>query len=367
MSKRYTTETYIDLVSKIHNFEFDYSDSVFTKMREHIEIRCKKHGIFKQSADNHKNGSKCPKCTNKNKMTTFEYLEKIYQRRTIFYDYSRLVYIDSNTKVEIGCDLHGWFWQNPNNHLTGHNCPKCAKDSHGSWNLLGKEKFIEELTPDQLKNDYSKFIYINSSTKGEIICIKHGSFWQTPNDHRQGHNCPKCATIKNVDTNIRKKFPDLLLEFKEKHGESFDYGKSIFIDMHTPIEIGCYKHGKFLQKPYHHRNGSKCPKCASHISKPEIEVANHIREIGFEILTSNRNIIKPYELDIYIPELKKAIEFNGTYWHYSEKYFIPGKHSEKSNLCREKGIQLLHIREDLWKKDPEKMIEVIQRFIKDEK
>ena len=61
------------------------------------------------------------------------------------------------------------------------------------------------------------------------------------------------------------------------HNFEFDYSDSVFTKMREHIEIGCYKHGKFLQKPYHHRNGSKCPKCASHISKPEIEVANHIR------------------------------------------------------------------------------------------
>ena len=62
-------------------------------------------------------------------------------------------------------------------------------------------------------------------------------------------------------------------------------------------------------------------------------------------------------------ELNKAIEFNGKYWHYNEN-FKPGKHALKSNLCRKKGIKLLHIREDLWLRDKEKMKNVICDFLK---
>lgn len=73
-------------------------------------------------------------------------------------------------------------------------------------------------------------------------------------------------------------------------------------------------------------------------------------------------VIKRKEIDIYIPELNKAIEFNGEWWHYGRN-FIPGKHALKSNLCREKGIKLLHIREDLWIKDKEKMKNIIKEFL----
>ena len=118
-----------------------------------------------------------------------------------------------------------------------------------------------------------------------------------------------------------------------------------------------------MQKANNHLNGKGCPKCKYIISKPEIEIQEYIKNLGFEILTNNRNIIKPKELDIYIPELKKAIEFNGEYWHYSKKHFIPGEHGLKSNLCRKKGIKLLHIRENLWIKNKEKMKKSIEKFL----
>jgi hypothetical protein len=71
------------------------------------------------------------------------------------------------------------------------------------------------------------------------------------------------------------------------------------------------------------------------------------------ILIDSRKIIKPLELDIYIPSRNLAIEFNGTFWHSennkTDKYY----HINKTKLCEEKGIHLVHIFEWEWlyKKD----------------
>jgi hypothetical protein len=65
------------------------------------------------------------------------------------------------------------------------------------------------------------------------------------------------------------------------------------------------------------------------------------------IITTKRFIIKPYELDIYLPELNLAFEFNGLWWHNElnkgNKY-----HLTKTELCEQQGIQLIHIYEDDW-------------------
>lgn len=66
------------------------------------------------------------------------------------------------------------------------------------------------------------------------------------------------------------------------------------------------------------------------------------------IIIKNRTIIKPYELDIYLPELKLAFEYNGVYWHSEYEKEI-NYHQMKSDLCDEKGIQLIHVWEDDWK------------------
>ena len=51
------------------------------------------------------------------------------------------------------------------------------------------------------KYDYSKVNYVNASTKVCIICPIHGEFWQTPNNHLNGNNCPICGKIKRAYKN----------------------------------------------------------------------------------------------------------------------------------------------------------------------
>ena len=58
-----------------------------------------------------------------------------------------------------------------------------------------------------------------------------------------------------------------------------------------------------------------------------------------------RNIIKPYELDIYIPSLKLAFELNGIYHyepiHGSDKLNkIQNNDNRKFQACAEQGISL---------------------------
>lgn len=83
-------------------------------------------------------------------------------------------------------------------------------------------------------------------------------------------------------------------------------------------------------------------------SGPEKEIANYLENIlGYEIITSDRKLIKPYELDIYIPELNTAIEFNGDYWHSIEQKDIE-YHQRKSLMALRNGIRLIHIYEYEW-------------------
>jgi len=65
-------------------------------------------------------------------------------------------------------------------------------------------------------------------------------------------------------------------------------------------------------------------------------------------VVNNRSIISPLELDFYFPDHKIAIEFNGLYWHSEELNKDKNYHLMKTELCEEKGIQLLHIFENEW-------------------
>lgn len=92
-----------------------------------------------------------------------------------------------------------------------------------------------------------------------------------------------------------------------------------------------------------------------------------------EIQQSVKSLIKNpkgnhfMEIDIYIPELKLAIEFNGTYWHSDEviakkrQGFTSAQqyHDYKTEQCKQKGIELIHINEQDYKKNQNNVLESI--------
>lgn len=81
----------------------------------------------------------------------------------------------------------------------------------------------------------------------------------------------------------------------------------------------------------------------------EDEVSEIIKSYNIDnVITNTRSVISPYELDIYVPDKKVAIECNGTYWHSTENQKDSKYHYMKSTLCEEKGIRLIHIFEYEW-------------------
>lgn len=84
-----------------------------------------------------------------------------------------------------------------------------------------------------------------------------------------------------------------------------------------------------------------------YVSICEKEIRNHLIDNNIKIVTNDRKMISPYELDIYLPEEKIAIEYCGLYWH-SEVFKNKNYHKIKYNLCEKKGIRLIQIFEDEW-------------------
>lgn len=83
--------------------------------------------------------------------------------------------------------------------------------------------------------------------------------------------------------------------------------------------------------------------------KMEQDVTEFIKkyENNFSLIKNDRKILNGKEIDIYIPELKLGIEFNGDYWH-SNVYKISNYHLNKTLLAESKGIRLIHIWEHEW-------------------
>ena len=115
----------------------------------------------------------------------------------------------------------------------------------------------------------------------------------------------------------------------------------------------------------HLANQEICTNCnplTKFYSCGEKEVLSYVSSIYDGIILENdRTVIKPKELDIYLPDLRLAIEYNGDYWHANPKYYssdhiigdVPAKavwkeDKQKINRCIKAGIELLVIWEDEW-------------------
>lgn len=91
-----------------------------------------------------------------------------------------------------------------------------------------------------------------------------------------------------------------------------------------------------------------CNPLTHSFSDKESKLLNFIKQnYDGEIITNDRTILNGKEIDIYLPEIKLGIEFNGIYWH-NELYKDSNYHKNKTDKCLEKNIQLLHIWEDDW-------------------
>lgn len=87
----------------------------------------------------------------------------------------------------------------------------------------------------------------------------------------------------------------------------------------------------------------------------EKSLVKYIKEIyNKDIKTNVYGVITPYELDILLPDINMAIEFNGTYFH-SDNFMLTNHkktsynyHLNKFEMCAERNIQLLFVWEDDW-------------------
>lgn len=106
-------------------------------------------------------------------------------------------------------------------------------------------------------------------------------------------------------------------------------------------------------------NLPRCLKChpfGANSSQKELELLNFIKNY-FPNAKKDKSLIKPLEIDIIIPEIKLAIEFNGLYYHSLNrtKGVTKGYHLNKTKLCNEKGYRLLHIWENEWDENKEEI------------
>lgn len=319
MRKKSTTEEFVQKAKEVHGDKYDYSLTEYIKAIKKVKIICPEHGIFEQQPNNHLfgNGKGCPKCSGRNK-TNEDWINEAKNIHGDKYNYSLTDYKSNKIKVKIICPIHGEFEQIPSDHIKNKSgCPKCAIENRANKKRKSTEEFISEaIIVHGKKYDYSKVAYENVKDNIIIICPDHGEFTQTPDSHlNRGAGCPKCIgrnkTNENWISEAKKVHGDkydytlskyigshdniivideigfkhsvnpyvhltgaglsiktvidkneyFIFKAKEKHGEKYDYSKSIYINSDIKISIICPIHGEFKQTSYEHISGKGCPIC----------------------------------------------------------------------------------------------------------
>jgi Zn finger protein HypA/HybF involved in hydrogenase expression len=374
-----TTKEFVEKANRAHGNKYDYSktDLEHRLERNKVIITCPLHGDFKQEISSHLNGHGCPKCANNDKLSTEDFIASC---KTIYgdkYDYTKTIYKNNNTNVIVTCKKHGEFQKPPFSLLKGKGCQQCSREAMSIKNSKGKQKFVKEAQALYgVKNyDYSNVKYINDRTPIEIICPKHGSFWQLPSNHLKGkEGCPKCQSEK-----MSKLFLMTTKEFVEKakkiHGDKYDYSKTDLKNRknNDKVLITCRKHGDFWQNITMHIEGHGCPKC--NYSHLENEISTLLKENHIVFEEQKRfDWLGKQSLDFYIPSKQIAIECQG------EQHFKPIKHfggniafkvqqerdKRKKQLCEKHSIKIIYYSKENYNNDviseEKQLVKIINNF-----
>lgn len=273
------TEEFIKKAKGIHGDKYNYTKVNYIDCNTKVCIICPEHGEFWQSPRCHLRGRGCSLCSKNKKLTTEEFIKRSREIHGDKYDYSKVNYVNNHTKVCIICPEHGEFWQKPMSHLNGHGCVKCyTKDCANRFSLTTKEFIKKAKDIHGDKYDYSKVNYVNSYTKVCIICPEHGEFWQDPHTHLSGCGCKECS--KEYRSIIQSRGVDWFIEKARKvHCNKYDYSKVKYVNKDTKVCIICPKHGEFWQSPKLHLEGYGCSICGS--SHLELQVFKLLKENGY--------------------------------------------------------------------------------------
>lgn len=123
------TSFFIISSKKVHGSRFIYSNTRYVNAYTQVKIKCRQHGFFSITPEWHLAGGICAKCREEEsiKVRGENFITNANKIHDLRYDYSQVKYVNNNTPVKIGCSVHGFFMQTPNNHLNSNGCLKCSK------------------------------------------------------------------------------------------------------------------------------------------------------------------------------------------------------------------------------------------------
>ena len=248
------------------------------------------------------------------------------------------------------------------NRVNGKGCPYCAgqKVWKGDNDLATvNPDLAQEWHPDKNVPLKPQDVTANSGQKVWWQC-KKGHEWQAAIGNRnQGSRCPYCAgkKVKKGDNDLQTLNPTLASEWNyEKNGglkpESFTARSN------KKVWWKCSKGHEWQAVIANRNNGDGCPVCNAerHTSFPEYAIVYYLRRYGLEAIHLYK--ARGYELDVYIPSKRIAIEYDGYLWHKNKTK----QDLAKNYKCVKDEIKLYRIREGLPPLNDSSVDYIVQKY-----
>lgn len=192
-----------------------------------------------------------------------------------------------------------------------------------------------------------------------VLCSSHKKvYWICPVccnsydawifNRTKGESCPYCAgrKVKVGFNDLASNYPELLKEWDydvNSHLSPYDITTRSNRVIGWKCSVCAHKWKTAIVK---RTMGAQCPKCnkRNHTSFPEQAIFYYIKKVYPEAINGFKGVFdRSMELDIYIPTIQVAIEYDGIQWHTDKESL---REQKKYQICRENGIKLIRVRED---------------------
>ena len=287
----------------------------------------------------------------RHKKTTSDFIKEAKAIHGDKYDYSKSVYTRADDKITVTCKEHGDFQIRAAAHILKRakpqGCKKCGQKEHSLRVKLNRAKTLiadfKKVHGDRY--DYSESIYHGFHKKIKIRCKVHGVFEMTPASHiYQKANCKKCIDddLKKHGAHNRIDTNSFIKRAIEKHGDAYNYSKTVFTGMHKPIIVICNKHNEeFTQSKAqnHLENEFNCPTCLQNRYNEHTESTRlSIDEVKKKIKEIHGDFIEVIDFKNYTGvESKILFRCNRFDWHndfYSSVHSATGKEGSGCPICK---------------------------------
>lgn len=315
---------------------------------------CSKGHEWQAMVSNRNKGRGCPYCSGKKVLKGYNDLQTICPNISEQWHPTKNsdllpcnVTFGSEKKVWWKCDK-GHEWQaRIANRYNGQGCPYCS----GRYAAKGVND-LQTVNPDLSKEwNYERNngltpadVMPNSGKKVWWKCIE-GHEWQATIDNRnKGTGCPYCSGQKVLKgyNDLQAVNPILSKEWNYERNNGLT-PMDVLPNSNKKVWWKCSKGHEWQTTINNRNNGNGCPVCTSErkTSFPEYAIAFYLEKYGLKVIHSYRE--QGYELDVYIPSKRIAIEYDGYFWHKNKTK----KDLEKNQKCEKNGIRLYRIREEL--------------------